>query len=500
VPDLARAVRGDRDPLVRDMAGCALGEVVLTMKHFAPTAQWEQSGKTLEEALLDKDHRVRRSAAFALGAFGSTASPAASALKKALRDSSPAVRQNAAWALGRLGPAADGATVTNLCEVLSDDNALVRRDGAAALGNLGKDGRRSDLKAAGKPLLEMVKKEKNEVARKTALGALATLSGPAHAEFAPDLYPLLESKDAETSRGAAYVLANMGGEPARRAVNVMRVALADPDTDVQALAAAALANAGAEAAPAVDDLARVLTDSRDPVVRRNCAIALGHVGAPAKTAVPALAAALKPPTDSGADAARTRANEEVREMAAEAIAQIRFPQNESAFPAVRDVIARDANQIVRHRCIWALFNFRDLDRYDLTRTLTAVLDEKAEETRPVRYDAARVLAYALSEKVPDKVCDVLVQMISDDKLKAFKGTDATITGAPDESRGGASGTAQVLGGDARWMAAEAMGWLGDKARNNKAVVNALRTAVTDREPKLKEKAARALKELGLPEK
>src|SRR6185437_8021346 len=130
----------------------------------------------------------------------------------------------------------------------------------------------------------------------------------------------------------------MGGEPARKAAPVLQTALTVPDSDVQALAAAALANAGVEALPAVDELARVLTDSRDPVVRRNCAIALGHVGPGAKNAVPALAAALKPAARAG------RPEEEVREMAAEAIAQIRYPSNEAALSVVGQVLRKDTNQ------------------------------------------------------------------------------------------------------------------------------------------------------------
>jgi hypothetical protein len=52
-------------------------------------------------------------------------------------------------------------------------------------------------------------------------------------------------------------------------------------------------------------------------------------------------------------------------------------------------------------------------------------------------------------------------------------------------------------GDGRHMAAEAMGWLGDKAKNNKAIVAALQKAAKSDERQLKEKAREALKLLRL---
>ena len=61
----------------------------------------------MKKALKEDDQpRVRRSAAFALGAFGPEAAPARDDLIAASKDASAIVRQNAAWALGKLGKAA----------------------------------------------------------------------------------------------------------------------------------------------------------------------------------------------------------------------------------------------------------------------------------------------------------------------------------------------------------------------------------------------------------
>src|SRR5262249_39609694 len=145
-----------------------------------PQHQWQTAGKVLEDALSDPDPRVRRSAAYALGAFGELAGPTMPSLKKALRDNNASVRQNAAWALGRSGKATDASAVADICDLLTDRNPLVRRDAAESLRQLGRSSGRKKIQAAGKPLLDMVRKEADEVVRKTALSALASLAGPEH--------------------------------------------------------------------------------------------------------------------------------------------------------------------------------------------------------------------------------------------------------------------------------------------------------------------------------
>src|ERR1700722_8691018 len=51
VSGLAERIRNDKDAGVRDMAAVALGDIVLSMKDFAPVRQWELAGKTLQDAL-----------------------------------------------------------------------------------------------------------------------------------------------------------------------------------------------------------------------------------------------------------------------------------------------------------------------------------------------------------------------------------------------------------------------------------------------------------------
>ncbi len=503
IPELARRISDDPDAGVRDMSAAALGDIVLSMRHFALDEQWKKAGAPLMAALGHDDPRVRRSAAYALGTFGSVAALSAKPLKKALRDSNASVRQNAAWALGRIGAAADGPMVADLCDLLGDANALVRRDAAAALKTIGEKADAVLFKRAVKPLLEMVNKERDEVARNAALETLATRTGPEHADLAGDVYPLLESKDPNTVRNAAFVLGNMGGEPARRALPELQKALRDPDPAVQELAAASLSHAGKEAIPAIDDLARLLTVSVEPKVRVNCALALaqmgGEIAAAVRSAVPALADALKATVRPGDDPYRKHEYDKVRIYAAEALSRIRPPHNEAAMAAVREAIRSDSNKHVRHRCVWATFNMEEeaMKRFDLITVLSAVLEETSPDTQLVRYDAARWLACCLKARAPDKVCDVLLDMLGNTDLLVFKGSDAAITSTTDESKSGGSKVSEKAEGDGRHMAAEAMGWLGDKAKKNKAIVAALQKAAKSDEPRLKEEARKSLKALGV---
>ncbi len=477
----------DPDTGVREMAAMAVGDIVSALRSTGRILDAEVV-VALQKALEgDQQARVRRAAAYALGCFGRDGAPAAvESLKKALKSENASVRQNAAWALGQLGEV--GPTgVQQLAALLADPDPLVRRDTATALAALGKKAAASSVPR----LLAMLAHEHDGVVRNTVLDALVRLAGPENrGEPSDALVELLKDSDPQTRNAAALALAAIGGPRALSAVPVLQQALHDEDPHVQELAAAALSSLGPDAAPAVVDLARILKDARDPATRRNAAVALGLIGreiGPAiKPAVPVLVEAL--------ERNQPRA---VRQHAAEALAQIHFPQNEEAVPALVRAIDRDPDILVRQRCIWALFNFRDLEKYNTREVLTRVLDEKGYQHALVRYDAARLLANVLSSDAPDKVADVLLEMLNNKTLRVFNGTDARVRGAGNEAEGAQAGLEANLGGDARFMAAEALGWLGDKAAGRRDVVAALKAASADRDLRLRQTARQALKAIGV---
>lgn len=512
---LARGVSGDSDDGVREMAACALGDIALAMKDVKPTGLWQTAGPPLQAALAkDTSPRVRRAAAYALGAFGEIGADALPGLRSALRDDSATVRQNAAWAIGRLD--ATGATVDDLCERLDDAAPLVRRDAAAAIGQLAARLDRGKLRPAEQPLLKLVRDEADQVVRKTALGTMASLADESHRSAAGDIYPLLNHPDAEMARAAAFTLGNMGGVPAKRALPVLRAALADPDPGIQSLAAASLGNAREVAADAVEDLGKVFREAKQVELKRNCAIAIGRItkevftlgldqsnrdgertnawlrkmDAIGKAVLPGLMETLTAPR-SGESAEQ----DELRYYVAEAVGSIPYPYSVSAYPALKGVLKSDPNHAVRQRCLYALRFCKEPERYGLLTVMTGILDETGDEAAFVRYDVARILAHFLHERAPDKVIDVLLDMITNRKLRQHFGTRATVEGVPAEGKGGSSRARSVGGGDARFMAADAMGALGSKGRSNKRVIAALKKAATDSDETLKKSARDALRRL-----
>jgi HEAT repeat protein len=482
-PELARRLREDKDAGVRDMAAAALGDIVKVAE--GGRRLWDDAGAALIFALKnDGDAHVRRSAAYALGAFGANASEAAGLLKEALRDENAAVRQNAAWALGQIGDAAAGA-VPSLCECLDDKDALVRRDAAGALGAVGKAG------AAGvAPLITLVKSEPDEVVKKTALESLSHLAGPEHRAHARGLEPLIEARDPEVALNAALVLARIGGDEAKRGLPALRRALKDADPHVQELATAALANLGPDAEPAMYDLGDTLTNPKSPtVVRRNAALAIAHIGQAARPVVSSLVQALK-----------TSEPLEVRQFTAEALAQLKYPANEKAVPAILEAIEKDTDPLVRQKCVWALFGMNDAEQFKkdgADKVLAKLLDEEGDSTTLVRYDAARKLANILGADAPNKTMDVLLHMLSNKSLRVYNRTDAKVEGSGNEAVAGKANVQANLGGDARYMAAQALSWMGDKAKKRKDVVEALRDAAKEQDPRLRKEAGDALERLGV---
>lgn len=486
VPQLVQRLQQDKDAGVRDMSASAIGAIARESASNNEEA-WKQSGGMLVQLLKsDPSERVRRSTAYALGAFGPQAAGAADDLIKALGDENASVRQNAAWALGQMGDAA-GEAVSRLCQSLRDKDALVRRDAAGALGSLGKAGEK-----AGNPLIELVKSEPDTVVKKTALESLAHLAGPEQADAAGDLEPLLKDKDPEIRLPTALVLARIGGEAAKSAVPVLRSALKMDDSHTQELAAAALANLGSLAKEAMYDLADALIDAKKTVpVRRNAALAIAHIGPAAKPVVPAVVKALQRDQPLL-----------VRLFASEALSQMKYPANEKAVPAILESIEKDSDPLVRQKCVEALFELNPPEKFrelGADKALEKLLHDKGERTAMLRYEAARKIAQALASEAPDKTVDVLLEMLTNMQLKVYNRTDAQVVGAGTEATAGRANVQENLGGDARYMAAQALSWLGEKAAKRPEVAPALRKAAKDKDAKLRKTAKQALEDLGIKE-
>jgi HEAT repeat protein len=483
VRDLVRRLR-DQDGGVRAMAASALGDITKALNGDALDV-WEEAAGTLVDVLKnDKDAHVRRGAAYALGTFGPRprGAPAAPFLRAALSDDSAMVRQNAAWALGQIGEGA-GEAVGELCERLKDKDVLVRRDAAGALGSMGK---KATTSAA--PLIRLVESEPDEVVKKTALDSLSYVAGPENKEYASGLVPLLKNNDLEIALKTAIVLVRIGGDEAPRGVSVLRKALKDTDPENQKLAAVALGGLGTAAAPAMYDLADAVAETKNRAdIRGHAALAIAHIGSEAKPVVPTLVQALKPNQPL-----------EVRQNIAEALGQMKYPATAAGLPAILEAIEKDPDALVRQKCIWSLFPMdrSDLEKSKADKVLARVLDEPAGIMNLARYDAARKLANSLESDAPDKAVDVLLEMLNQKRLLVYNSTDAQVEGAGNEASTGKVNVKQNTGGDARYMAVQALGWMKGKARARKDVMEALQKAAEDKDTKLSETAKKALDNLG----
>jgi HEAT repeat protein len=186
-------------------------------------------------ALKDKDVRVRRAAAKALGGEEHQGAQALEALTEALRDKDVEVRSAAVASLEDQGEAALGP----LAGVVKDPAPKVRRAAISALGRVysGMAGKAPSLA----PLLEALK-DKDLMVRVDAASAI-----PRTKEMVPQLLTALKNEPKEARLEIIHVL-ELIGPGARAAVPALVEALKDPDVVVRHSAADALKAIDAAAA------------------------------------------------------------------------------------------------------------------------------------------------------------------------------------------------------------------------------------------------------------
>jgi HEAT repeat protein len=509
------------------------------------------------QELSASDEARRRSAAFALGKLGSSASDAVPALRKTLeKDKSPKVREAAAFALGEIvresiKAAADPQLVPALSAALKDEHWSVRRSAAYALGCVERDAapaqevlegllkdafpevRQNAAWALGKlgtaaipklrlalrdsdPLVkrdaaaslgqmepEPVRvalddllglcKDTNGEVRRATVGVLVRIIGPEDATATGPLRALLADNDEETRRNAALALSNVGGKEAAAGVPVLVDALGRGDIELRRQAAAALRNIGPEAHRAVPDLIRALKDP-DAELRTNAALALGGIGPGADKAVPALVGLV-------ADA---KNSPEPRMAAAVALSRIGpTPAAIDAVPKLLQVVtsAKD-DPTVRWRIIWALrvhnVNLRKLE--GIYPAFTKVLgEEKTEANRMLRYDCAYLLGVLQRDEAPKEVLDTLLDFLKDDRVQIYVNTQATVQGAGQETGMGKATVKEVGQGDGRVMATQALAQVGGRVlRKRPDIVEQLRVLAQDPQtfPELRKECQAILKEVG----
>jgi HEAT repeat protein len=293
--ELAKALKGDPDPMVRLQAATGLAQMEPSAARVAISALIERLGEGEGDASvrqmsavalarlgaeakdavgplaerLDKDPAdvVKQQATIALGMIGSSAKLAVGILKRALGgQSSPELRQRVAEALGRIGPEAREAVPALVALLQSQAEAKVRARAAAALGDI-------------------------------RLGA--DLSVPA-------LVKVLQDNQGEVVKAAAYALVKTGSRNREAIQGMVRLAKST-DPELRLYAVTSLGQAEAEDSEAVGTLVRAAADA-DARVRKQAVQALGVLHPETGEVITALVGALdKDDSDTRAGAGKALA-------------------------------------------------------------------------------------------------------------------------------------------------------------------------------------------------
>jgi HEAT repeat protein len=468
VPQLAAALQ-DADPAVRDAAAFALGEIAGSSAQNGRDV-WDGAKEQLLKLLADNNEYVRRSAAVALGSCGAAAADAVGRLSDALGNrSNPAVvRRNAAWALGKIGKGGRAeAEVKSLRAALNANlDPLLLRDIAGALGEIG----RPAAAPAADDLATVARDSRDPAVRNAVLATLVNLVDPSLAKDMGDHKVLVE---------------------------VLKRGLTEGEPEMKGLVAGALANMGEHAAPALSELADLLDDAAVPAeTRRNVALALASVHQTIRNLPPdkrdavvkKLGRALVSNVEDGV--AQSKLLAEMRSFSAEALARVGFPTAQPALASLLQAIRKDPDSTVRHRAVWAFLN---ADMKSMPGVIEAVTGCLKDPNKALSYDAARGLARALGADSPPAVIDVLERMLNDTSVKVYYQTNAEVKGG-SESSGGQSNVRANIGGDGRFMAAQALAFIGPKA-NRPSIIKDLKALAQSPEKRCREEADKALKAL-----
>lgn len=487
----------DADVAVRAGAARAVGEIAGSLGRGA-AGYWEIAHGALTQATGDPEPRVRRAALYALGAFGPTAAPAVGTLRKGLTDAEAEVRQNAAWAIGKV-ETIEGDLVAELCDRLRDDDALVRRDSVGALADLHRtETNRVKMKEVGPALVRLLREEitpegkaRDAVVLASTLEKLVAFGPLALDNLGSTLKPLLVGADDDLARLAAFTLASAGGKDAALALPILVRVLKSSDPNQQELAAGSLALLGVEVEPVWKDLADAIRPDRDAKVRRNAAIALGRLGPKARPALNHLIESIQ--LD-----AKTPEEKTVRTYVVEAVAQIGYPNNVEALPALAALIEKETDPAIRLRAVWS---FLGCDNLPLAgeKALVALINEPRANDVGARLEAARVLAAALKSKAPVRVVELLHEGLTSQGTFRFEGSGTRVN-AGNEQGVGSTATQAMQDPDARFLYARALGMVGrrvlDSPLRDKVKADLEAARLEKDRPKLNDEARAALRAIG----
>lgn len=225
---IGRALRVDTSAAVRTQAALTLGGLRETEIQYLIEKKENLAVKDLVDAMgTEKESRVRKEIAKAIGRFPRVAKMAVPQLTAALKDPEPATRLAAAEALTATGTDGKGAAV-GLAPLLSDEDKAVKRAAVIALGRITPEGSATVADTMAK-MLATEKELEMRVELVTSLGLLA--------EKSPDvvtaLTALLTAPEDDLRRRAVRTLGGFGTAAAPAADALYKVASTDKVKDIR---------------------------------------------------------------------------------------------------------------------------------------------------------------------------------------------------------------------------------------------------------------------------
>jgi HEAT repeat protein len=230
IPTIGRALRLDSSAAVRSQAAIALGAI--------KEGDIKLGARDLVDALgPEKESRVRKEIAIAIGRFPAVAKLAVIPLTATLKDTDPATRIAAAEALALTGSDGKSAAV-GLAPLLQDSDKGVRLAAVVALGRITPEGASTIAETMAKMLgVEKDTDIKSELA--TSLGLLGEKS-PAVVNA---LARLLSDPEEDLRRKVARILGTFGTAAAPAADALLKTAESDKAKDIRADAVHAFGSA-----------------------------------------------------------------------------------------------------------------------------------------------------------------------------------------------------------------------------------------------------------------
>ncbi|MDB5310997.1 MAG: hypothetical protein JWO38_5199 [Gemmataceae bacterium] len=309
VVNLGRSLRLDTSAAVRVQCAIVIGGL-------KPDDVRQIETDLIDTLKTEKESRVRKEIATALGRFPDVAKKAVAPLTAVLKDADPAVRTAAADALAKAGTEAKGAA-PELVPLLDDPDMAVRQAAVFALGRIAPE----NVSFVAAALIKRFGAETEVEIRREMIVSLKLLGDKSEPVVAA-LAAALTDPDDETKAAAAATLGTFGPAAKAAADALLKLALEGKETGLRVDAVRAYGSVlGPDLKDRLKDMIRVMEADPEFEVRLAAVEELGALGPQLKDDKDAMAALRKRLSDPQV---------KVREAAAVAIRRVEKKQEKAS--------------------------------------------------------------------------------------------------------------------------------------------------------------------------